>query len=73
MDEESRKKIDAIANAVNPDSVSVWQIKDVYLCNEKGEKNHTIQDSKGLIRKNYFNSVIKQVMGEFNELLNFYE
>lgn len=73
MDKESRNRIDAIAYAVNPESVSVWQIKNGYLCNENDVKNQTIQDVNGLIRKNYFNSIMKQVMGDFNELLNFYE
>lgn len=73
VDMPSLQNKDAINNAINPQYVSVWQIKDGYLCNDKGEHNHTIQDSQGLIRKNYFNKIMKQVMGEFNELLNFYE
>lgn len=73
IDPKDLKTVGAIHNSVNPKDVSVWQIKDGCLCNEKGEYNKTIQDGKGLIRKNFFNEIMKQVMGEFNELLNYYE
>ena len=31
----------------------------------------TIQDKRGLIRKNYFNEVMRHVMGDFNMLLEY--
>lgn len=57
--------------ALNPRDVSVWSIKDGYLRNDKGEVHKTIQDGRGLIRKNYFNDVMKKVMGDFNTLLDY--
>ena len=53
--------------------MSVWSIKDGCLVNDKGEPDKTIQDERGLIRKNYFNDVMKDVMSEFNTLLTFME
>ena len=73
MDEDTKKGVDAVKYAINPKYVSVWQIEDGCLVNEKGDRNATIQDENGLIRKNYFNNIMRQVMGEFNELLNYYE
>lgn len=60
-------------NAVDPNTVSVWQLKDGCLMDEKGQLNSTIQDANGLIRKNYFNNVMKDVLGVFNELLAYYD
>ena len=57
--------------AVDPRMVSVWSIKNGSLCNEDGELQRTLQDERGLIRKNYFNTVMKQIMNEFNDLLSF--
>lgn len=73
MDEGTKGGVDAIKYAINPKYVSVWQIENGYLANEKGDRDATIQDANGLIRKNYFNNIMRQVMGEFNELLNYYE
>lgn len=73
IEPEVQNGINALKHAVDPKQISVWQIEDGYLVDDKGTKNETIQDAKGLIRKNYFNSIMKQVMGEFNELLNYYE
>lgn len=73
IDPEYEESINAAKYAINPKLISVWQIENGYLVNEKGDWNATIQDENGLIRKNYFNNIMKQVMGEFNELLNYYE
>lgn len=59
--------------AVDPHFVSVWSIKNGFLSNEDGELQKTLQDERGLIRKNYFNNIMKQVMNDFNELLSFDE
>lgn len=50
---------------IEPSKVSVWEIRD-------GEVKN-LQDKNGLIRDNYFNRVMKQVMGEFSNLTAFYE
>jgi len=60
-------------NAVDPRMVSVWQLKDGFLMDERGQRNATIQDVHGLIRKNYFNNVMKDVLEVFNELLAYYD
>lgn len=71
MDEETASKIDSVKYAVDPKDVSVWSIKDGYLRNDKNEPHKTIQDERGLIRKNYFNEVMRQVMSDFNKLLEY--
>lgn len=64
---------ESLQYAVNPAEVSVWSVKDGCLVNDKGEPDKTIQDERGLIRKNYFNDVMKDVMSQFNTLLTFME
>lgn len=73
IDKKETLAVEAMRHGLNPKLVSVWQIDDGYLRNDKGTANETIQDEQGLIRKNYFNNVMKDVMGEFNELLNYYD
>ena len=57
--------------ALNPSDVSVWSLKNGFLRNEKNEIHKSIQDKRGLIRKNYFNDIMKKVMGDFNTLLDY--
>ena len=71
LDEETASSLECVKYAVNPADVSVWSIKDGYVRDYRDEPHKTIQDEKGLIRKNYFNDVMKEVMGEFNTLLSF--
>ncbi len=73
MNEKEKTERDIMKYAVDPRLVSVWQIENGYLRNEDGIENSTIQDEDGLIRKNYFNNIMKDVMGKFNELLNYYD
>ena len=71
IDKETAATIDSVKYALDPHTVSVWSIKDGYLRNDKNEPHKTIQDDRGLIRKNYFNEVMRQVMGDFNKLLEY--
>lgn len=71
VDEESAKEIECLPYALNPKDVSVWSIKEGYVRNEKNEPHKTIQDERGLIRKNYFNDVMHRVMSDFNKLLEY--
>jgi len=71
VDEATSAENMALRSAINPSTVSVWSIKDGYICNEVGERQRTIQDARGLVRKNYFNMIMKDVMNEFNELLSY--
>ena len=73
MDDKEKAQRETMKYAVDPQLVSVWQIENGYLRNEEGVENLTIQYENGLIRKNYFNNIMKDVMGEFNELLNYYD
>ena len=66
---EYNAAVESLKYPINPAEVSVWSIKDGCLVNDKDEPDKTIQDERGLIRKNYFNDVMKDVMSEFNTLL----
>ena len=56
---------------VNPKDVSVWEIKDGKFNEYQGRDR--IQDEDGLIRKNYFDDIMSELMSDFNLLLNYYE
>lgn len=71
VDEEMAAEIECLPYALNPKDVSVWSLEDGYVRNAKGEVHKTIQDERGLVRKNYFNEVMRQVMGDFNKLLEY--
>jgi hypothetical protein len=71
IDAETAAKIDSMKYLLNPEDVSVWSIKDGFIRNDKGESHKTIQDERGLIRKNYFNEVMRSVMSDFNQLLEY--
>ena len=71
IEKETAATIDSVKYALDPHTVSVWSIKDGYLRNDKNEPHKTIQDDRGLIRKNYFNEVMRQVMSDFNKLLEY--
>ena len=53
-----------------PNDVAVWEIENGLLkSNGIDSASHTIQDRDGLIRKNYFNSIMQDVMRDFSNLL----
>lgn len=54
---------------LNPAIVSVWELRDGYIENYDGERNVTIQDSDGLVRGNYFDRVMSNIMSDFNTLV----
>lgn len=54
-----------------PSDISVWQIKDGIVEPLQNGKSNTIQDKSGLVRKNYFDSVMKEVMSDFNNMLGY--
>lgn len=57
---------------IDPHDVAVWEIENgrmkVY---DGGQTNRSIQDEDGLIRKNYFNNVMRKVMSDFNTMLTY--
>ena len=74
IEEEGEDELLSQADAfVNPKSVSVWEIKDGEFLPLQGGENGTIQDASGLIRGNYFDRVMKDVMGAFSTFLSYYE
>ena len=74
LEEEGEEGLLVQADAfVNPESVSVWEIKDGEFLPSGSGNNGTIQDANGLIRGNYFDRVMKEVMGSFSAFLSYYE
>ncbi len=49
----------------NPQEVSIWEIDGGHIT--------CIQDEKGLLSKNHFNDIMKQVMNDFDSMLNYYD
>lgn len=58
---------------VNPKQVAVWEINEGKFLPAQGSESGTIQDESGLIRGNYFDRVMKDVMGDFSTFLSYYE
>lgn len=71
--EEIRKDISCLDAACNPNDISVWQIENGNIVGVDNINNKTIQDKNGLIRKNYFDNIMGNIMDDFNNMLNFYE
>lgn len=57
---------------VKPSEVSIWEIKDGYIEGRTG-RNSTIQDESGFVRKNYFNHIMKGIMVDFSNMLQYRE
>lgn len=58
---------------VNPMHVSVWELRDGEFSSTQNNENKTIQDSEGLIRSNYFDRVMRNVMTDFKNLMNYHD
>lgn len=58
---------------INPENVSVWEIKDGKFTPYMDSENGTIQDKNGLIRNNYFDRIMKNVMADFNSLIGYWD
>ena len=70
--DDTRNEIDCHNSWINPEQVSVWEIKDGYLKGLNGVLNTTIQQEDGLIGDNYFDCNMKEVMDDFYKMLNYY-
>lgn len=57
---------------IKPSEVSIWEIKDGYIEGRSG-RNSTIQDENGYIRKNFFNNIMKDIMVDFSNMLQYRE
>lgn len=67
---EDESMVEEISNVpkdawIEPGKVSVWELRDGTILDGK-----TIQDVRGLIRGNYFERVMHNVMADFTNLLN---
>ena len=62
--EAKKEKLNCRASFINPESVSIWQIKE--------GKTSKIQAKDGLIGQNYFDDNMKEVMDDFYSMLNYY-
>lgn len=56
---------------IDPANVSVWELKNGTFAAYKENPNHTIQDEKGLIRNNYFDRIMKNIMADFSSLIDY--
>lgn len=73
IDEELQSDIELYSQAgVKSDEVSIWEIKDGYIVGHNG-RNTTIQDENGFIRKNFFNRIMKGIMVDFSNMLQYRE
>ena len=57
---------------VKSSEVSIWEIRDGYIEGRNG-RNSTIQDENGFIRKNFFNHIMKGIMVDFSNMLQYRE
>lgn len=64
---EILETIDFHGYPINPKEVSVWQIKNGTITGNDGS-NSTIQDEDGLIRENYFDNIMGNVITDFKNL-----
>ena len=51
--------------------IYVWELRDGCIVDDSGKRNAPIQDKNGLIRGNYFDRVMHNIMADFNLLLNY--
>lgn len=58
---------------INPKDVSVWELRDGEFSSMQDNENKTIQDKEGLIRSNYFDRVMQNVMADFRNLMNYHD
>ncbi len=74
MSAEEKKVINSAKITISPKEVAVWEIENGRMKSYgKDNEDHTIQDTNGLIRKNYFNNVMRKVMSDYNEMLVYKE
>lgn len=72
MPEAEANEVSCRNSWINPELVSVWEIKDGELRTTSESRNNTIQGEDGLISDNYFDENMKEVMDDFYKMLNYY-
>lgn len=58
---------------IDPKEVSVWELKDGGFNSDVDSRFLTLQDKEGLIRGNYFDRIMRQIMTEFSNYTVFYD
>ena len=58
---------------VDPKLVSVWELRDGVFSSKMENEEKTIQDAEGLIRSNYFDRVMHNVMADYHNLMNYHD
>lgn len=57
----------------DPSTVSIHELREGHIESYDGRRNATIQDADGLVRGNYFDRVMTNIMADFNNLMNLRE
>ena len=73
IDEETDEPVDldfSEKSWIDPSKVAVWELRDGHIENYEGERDATIQDAQGLIRGNYFDRVMSNIMSDFSALIS---
>lgn len=68
QDPEIRDILQFRGEKIDPKKVSVWELRDGRLSGADNGEN-TIQDSQGLIRGNYFDRIMRNVMSDFQNFI----
>lgn len=55
----------------DPACVGIYEIKDGYVVSPNGQRDATIQNERGLVTKNYFDTAMGGIMKDFRNLLSF--
>ncbi|MGB5989174.1 MAG: AAA family ATPase [Marinifilaceae bacterium] len=66
IEEEDKEKLPSLNSCINPDLVSVWEIKD-------GKINSIKNEETGTVGKHYFNEIMEELMDEYYLLLSYLE
>ena len=65
--------LDRVDSWINPKEVSVWELRDGRLSSEIDSEALTLQDKDGLIRGNYFDRIMHNIMADFTNYSVYYE
>lgn len=65
--------LDQVDSWINPKEVSVWELRDGRLSSEIDSETLTLQDKDGLIRGNYFDRIMHNIMADFTNYSIYYE
>ena len=62
LNDKEKEKLNCLDSRIDPKSISIYQIEDGYI--------ERIQEEDGLIKENFFDEQMKEVMDEFYVMLN---